>query len=130
MLADAVRKENPRLHNILLRGCVGDRAASAYLGFLSIVDQIPDVQQLKDNPDSFAIPEDPGMQYALVSACLATGLRGVREAATAVHNGGFDWLVQLLLRVRGDIREWGARSAVRRGIPLDEHTRSGDLILS
>jgi nitroreductase len=65
----------------------GDRAASAYLGFLSIVDQIPDVQQLKDDPDSFKIPEDPGMQFALVSACLAMGNRGVRDAALAVHAG-------------------------------------------
>jgi hypothetical protein len=38
--------------------------------------------------------------------------------------------VSLLLRCRGDIREFGARSAVRRGIPLDEHPQSRDLILA
>jgi hypothetical protein len=129
ILADAIRKDNPRLHNILLRGCVGDRAASAYLGFLSIVDKLPDIQLLKTDPDSFKVPEDPSMQYALVSACLATGARGVKDLAIAVHSGGFDWLVTLLMKVRGDIREYGARAAVRRGIPLDEHPKSHDLIV-
>jgi len=128
MLADEVRISDRRLHNILLRGCVGDRAASAYLGFLSIVDTLPDIAQLKANPDSYVVSGDPSIQYALVSACLATGARGVKDAAVAVHNGGFDWLVSLLMRVRGDLRSYGARSAVRRGIPLDEHPRSTELL--
>jgi hypothetical protein len=128
VLADSIRKDDPRLHNILLRGCVGEHAASAYLGFLSLVDQFPDIQQLKANPDSFTVPEQVNMQYALVSACLATATRGVRDVAIAVHSGGFDWLVSLLMRVRGDIKQWGATSAVRRGIPLDEHPKSHALI--
>jgi len=129
MLMEGNRKQDPALFNILLRGSVGDRAASAYLGFLSLVDRLPDIALLKTNPDAFALPTDPSEQYALVSACLATCTRGVKDVAIAVHSGGFDWLVTLLLKVRGDIREWGARSAVRRGIPLDEHPRSHDLIV-
>lgn len=129
ILAESERGGDARLHNILLRGCVGDRAASAYAGFLSLVDKLPDIQLLKSNPDAFPMPTDPSEQYALVSACLATCTRGVKDVAVAVHNGGFDWLITLLLKVRGDIKEWGARSAVRRGIPLDEHPKSHELIV-
>jgi hypothetical protein len=129
MLAEPVRATDKRLHNILVRGCVGDRAASAYMGFLSIIDKLPDIQQLKADPGSFKVPEDPSMQYALVSACLATAIRGVKDVAIAVHSGGFDWLVTLLLQCRGDICSYGARSAVRRGIPLDEHSKSHELII-
>jgi hypothetical protein len=130
VLADSIRKENPRLHNILLRGCIGERATSAYLGFLSLVDMLPDIQQLKDNPSAFVVPTNVNEQVALVSACLATCTRGVKDVAVAVHAGKFDWLVTLLMQVRGDIREWGARSAVRRGIPLDEHPKSHQLVIS
>jgi hypothetical protein len=94
------------------------------------VDKLPDIATLKANPDQFVVPEDPAVQFALVSACLATATRGVKDIAIAVHSGGFDWLVSLLLRCRGDIREFGARSATRRGIPLDEHPKSRDLILA
>ena len=129
ILAENARKVQPEIYRKLVRGSVGDRAASAYIGFLSIVDQLPDIQTLKINPDSFKVPEDCGIQFALVSACLATANRGVKDIAIAVHSGGYDWLVSLLLRCRGDIMSYGARSAVRRGIPLDEHPRSHELIL-
>ena len=129
VLADSIRKDDPRLHNILLRGCVGEHAASAYLGFLSLVDQFPDIQQLKADPEGFKVPEEVNMQYALVSACLATATRGVKDIAASVHAGGFDWLVSLLMRTRGDIRSYGARAAVRRGIPLDEHPYSQKLLV-
>jgi len=127
MLAEPVRARDPRLHNLLLKGCVGSAAASAYTGFLGVVDKLPDIKLLKMSPDKFKMPDDPSTQYALVSACLATATMGVRDIPAAVHSGGFDWLISLLLRVRGDIRSFGALSAVRRGIPLDEHSNSHTL---
>jgi len=129
-LAHPFRATKPEAFRKFVRGSVGDRAASTYFAFLQHVDKLPDIAAIKADPDSFKVPEDPAVQFALVSACLVTATRGVKDIAIAVHSGGFDWLVSLLLRCRGDIREFGARSAVRRGIPLDEHPQSRDLILA
>lgn len=112
-----------------VRGSVGDKAANAYFAFLQHVDRLPDLAALKANPEGFAVPDSAADQYALVSASLTTALVGVHDPEVAVHNGGFDWLVSLLLRCRGDIREYGATSANRRGIPLKEHAKSHQLFI-
>ena len=112
-----------------VEGSIGARAASAYFGFLTHVDRLPDINALKTDPDNFVLSADPASQYALVSACLATATRGVRDLAAATHAGAFDWLVSLLLRCRGDIQSYGARSAVRRGIPLDQLPAGATLLL-
>jgi hypothetical protein len=123
------RAQDPEVFKAAVVGSVGERAAAAFFGFLSHVDRVPDIAQLKANPDSFTVPSDPAAQFALVSACLATATRGVRDVPAALHGGGFDWLCSLLLRCRGDVRSYGARSAVRRGIPLDQHRDSCQLLL-
>jgi hypothetical protein len=122
-----IRKTTPETYKDAVRGSVGQATAAAYFGFLQHVDRLPSIEVLRANPDSFVVPKDAAQQYALVSACLATATRGIKDVAIAVHSGGFDWLVSLLLRCRGDIREFGARSAARRGIPLDEHPQSNQL---
>jgi hypothetical protein len=129
-LAHSFRTGKPEAFRKFVRGSVGDRTASTYFAFLQHVDKLPDIQSLRTNPDGFKVSDDPAVQFALVSACLASATRGIKDVAVAVHSGGLDWLVSLLLRCRGDIREFGARSAVRRGIPLDEHPQSRDLILA
>jgi len=129
-LLEPIRNADTETYRTAVRGSVGDRAASTYFAFLQHVDKLPDIQSLRTDPDGFKLSDDPAVQFALVSACLASATRGVKDVAVAVHSGGFDWLVSLLLRCRGDIREFGARSAVRRGIPLDEHPQSRDLILA
>ena len=129
-LAEPIRKTSPQTFLKFAKGTVGDRAALAYCAFLQHVDHLPDIGKLKADPDSYNVPSDPATQYALVSACLNTATSGVRDIPAAVHAGGFDWLVSLLLRCRGDIREYGARSAVRRGIPLDEHPQSNKLVIA
>lgn len=129
-LVEPFRKTKPEIYRIGVHGLVGDAAALAYFGFLQHVDKLPDITSLRANPDAFNVPSDPAAQFALVSACLNTGTRGITDIPAAVHSGGFDWLVSLLLRCRGDIREYGAMAAVRRGIPLDEHSRSRELVLT
>lgn len=129
-LLEPIRQVNKDVYRKAVKGSVGDRAASAYFGFLQHVDMLPDIATLRADPDGFKIPDDPASQFALVSACLSGATRGVKDLGIGVHSGGFDWLVSLLLRCRGDIREFGARSAVRRGIPLDEHPKSHALILA
>jgi hypothetical protein len=125
--AESTRLTDPAVYQAILRGSVGDVAATAYMGFLQHVDQIPDIKRIKANGAEGVKKLSPQKQYALVTACLATALTGVRDPKAAVHAGTYDWLVDLLLNVRGDIREFGARSAERRGIPLDEHPQSNQL---
>ena len=129
-LLEPLRKTEKEVYRKAVKGSIGDRAASAFFAFLQHVDKIPDVDSLKADPDAYKVPDDAASQFALVSACLAVATKGVKDIPIAVHSGGFDWLVSLLLRCRGDIREFGSRSAERRGIPLSEHPKSLDLILS
>lgn len=129
-LAEPLRLTDKQTYRSFVKGTVGDASAVAFFGFLNLVDQLPDIGRLKTSPDTFDVPSDPASQYALVSACLSTASRGVQDIPAAVHSGGFDWLVSLLLRCRGDIREYGAQSAIRRGIPLDQHHKSLSLLVS
>jgi hypothetical protein len=129
-LLEPLRKTEKETYRKAVKGSIGDRAASAFFAFLQHVDKIPDIASLKADPDAYKVPDDAASQFALVSACLAVATKGVKDIPIAVHSGGFDWLVSLLLRCRGDIREFGSRSAERRGIPLSEHPKSLDLILS
>ena len=128
MLAEQFRASDNACFRTFVKGSVGDAAALAYFAFLHHIDRLPDINALKRDAASFSMPTDPAQQFGLVSACLATAHRGVKDLGAAVHAGTFDWLVTLLLKCRGDIREFGARSAVRRGIPLDEHKDSHSLI--
>ena len=128
-LLEPIRKSAQDIYRKAVKGSIGDRAATAFFAFLQHVDKLPDIAALRANPDGFAVPDDAMSQFALVSACLSQATRGVKDIPIAVHSGGFDWLVTLLLKCRGDIREFGARSAERRGIPLSEHPKSHALIL-
>jgi hypothetical protein len=128
-LLSPLRKTQPQVFRTAVCGSVGDRAAAAFFGFLTHVDRLPDIAAIKSAPDGFDVPFDPAEQYALVSACLATATRGITDLPAAVHAGAFDWLCSLLLRCRGDIQSYGARSAVRRGIPLDQHHLGTQLLL-
>jgi hypothetical protein len=128
-LSEHSRKTKDRTYRQLVKGSIGDRAAMAYLSFLQHVDRLPDIASLKANPASFKVPADRSEQYALVSACLATALKGVRDAGVAVASGGFDWLLHLLQQCHGDIATYGAQSAVRRGIPLDQTAVGAVLVI-
>jgi hypothetical protein len=101
-------------------GRVGKRAATAYFAFLHHVDNLPDLAALKSDPN-YVVSTDTQKQYALTSAALSVTLSGIKDPATAVHAGSFDWIVRLLLQVRGDIREFGFNAAIARGVPLDQH---------
>jgi hypothetical protein len=46
------------------------------------------------------------------------------DPEAAVASGALDWLVErILLPARGEIRAYGFATALRCGIPLDQHPR-------
>lgn len=127
VLAEPARLTRPDLYRALVVGSVGHDTANAYMGFLSHVDRLPDIAALQRGAD-VPIPEDPASQFALVNACLIVALRGTKDAGVDVAAGKFDWFVDLLFKVRGDIRMFAALSAFRRKIPLDQHPKGSALI--
>jgi len=127
VLAEPARKSHPAAYRALVAGSVGRDAANAYFGFMANVDRLPDVNAIKRG-DPFDIPSDPATQFALVNACMSAIKPGA-DAGVEVAAGDFNWYVDLLLRVRSDIKMFGALCAVRRGVPLDQHPKSGELIL-
>ncbi len=46
-------------------GAVGEGAAAEYVGFLQIMENLPDYARIKKEPDAAEIPEDPATMYAL-----------------------------------------------------------------
>lgn len=127
VIAEPARLSRPDLYRALVVGSVGHDAANAYMGFLSHVDRLPDIASLQRGVD-IPIPEDPATQFALVNACLTVALRSTKDVGVDVAAGKFDWFVNLLFKVRGDIRMFAALSAFRVGIPLDQHPKGSALI--
>lgn len=46
-------------------GAVGEGAAAEYVGFLSIMESLPDYDSIKKDPENAEIPSDPATLYAL-----------------------------------------------------------------
>lgn len=55
----------PNAKRALITGAVGEGAAAEYLAFLTACDQLPDVETVLANPDTFELPDDPAVVYAL-----------------------------------------------------------------
>jgi hypothetical protein len=128
VLAEPYRLSKPHVYHALVVGSVGNDAANAYFGFMQHVDRLPDIKVLQSG-GKVDIPDDPAGQFALVNACLATLLRNKNDVGVDVAAGLYDWFVNLLFDVRGDIRMFGALSAYRSGIPLDQHSKAAALLV-
>lgn len=128
VLAEPIRKLQPETYKQFVIGSIGERSALPYFAFVQQVDRLPDLMALRSNYKSFVVPDSPAKQYELVSGCLAVLLRGIDDPNIAVHSGDYDWLIHILMNCRGDIREFGFRSAIRRGVPLDQHKNAINFI--
>ena len=126
VLAEHARKSQPAIYRALVTGSVGRFAANAYFGFLEHVDRLPDIQAIKRG-DHYVIPTDPAGQFALANACV-NFIKVGADAAIDLAAGHFDWFVDLLLQLRGDIRMFAAVALTNRGVPLDNHPKSHRLI--
>ena len=126
VLAESARLTDPSIYRMLVAGSIGRDAANAYFGFLRIVDTLPDIKAIQRG-ERYTLPIDPAGQFALANACV-NFIKVGPDAGADVAAGVFDWFVDLLLRMRGDIRMFAAVALVSRGVPLDNHPKSHDLI--
>lgn len=52
----------------LIKGTVGEGAAAELRSFLKVIQDLPSVDEIKLNPDTTKVPEEPATQYALTTA--------------------------------------------------------------
>ena len=129
-IMDSTRRDNRKSFARLVRGTVGDAAADAFLAFASHSDKVPDVAKLISG--EIELPADGAEQYAWANAILIHALNQCSKdrAATEVKKGGFDWLADLIKKMRGDIAAFVISSVINNEIPLDTHPAIADLYLA
>lgn len=111
---------------LTLEGFVGESAGRAAFAFIKLVgDLLPQLNAVRNGGD---VPMDPASQQALTHAALRVAKRETAaDPEAAVASGALDWLVNLLAACRGEIRAYGFATALRCGLPLDQHPRWREL---
>lgn len=91
----------------LLAGAIGEGAGREFFGYTQIFQHIPKIEQIKRNPDSISIPDDPSIQYAL------TGLISYHLSEKNIEQ-----LIKFLVRLNIDFQVIALRSAIARNRDL------------
>lgn len=53
---------------VLLNGTIGSGGTVEFLGFTQLVDSLPSMDAIKADPEGIAVPQEPGVLYALTGA--------------------------------------------------------------
>ena len=107
---------------------VGMEAGNACFAFMgTVAKQLPLLEKIKDGKADW--PSNEADQFALAHCALRQAkMDSGRDPEAAVASGSLDWLVErVLLPARNEITEWGFKTALAVGIPLDQHPRRVDL---
>jgi hypothetical protein len=116
--------EEPALLSLSLRGLVGEASGSAAYAFCqTIATMLTKLIPIRNGDEP--MPQDRSEQYALSFAALRKAKQEVgSDPEAAVASGAVDWLVNnVICATTGEIRKWTYDSAVRNGIPLNQHPR-------
>jgi MoxR-like ATPase len=81
-VSDVLTATPAHLRQRVVAGCVGDGPAAEFVAFLSLYQQLPDVDAVLSNPTAAPVPREPAVLYALVSALVER----VRAKAAPVSN--------------------------------------------
>lgn len=114
----------PALLSLSLRGLVGEASGSAAYAFCqTVASMLTKLIPIRNGDEK--MPEDRSEQYALSFAALRVAKQEVgSDPEAAVASGSLDWLVNnIICATTGEIRKWTYDSAVRNGIPLNQHPR-------
>jgi len=111
---------------LVLEGFVGESAGRAAYAFSELVVRL--LPLLSGIRAGGTVPTDAAEQHAIAHAAIRVAKRETSaDPAVAVASGALDWLVRLLAQCRGEIRAYGFDTAVRCGLPLDQHPRRAEL---
>lgn len=111
-----------------INGKVGKEAGQACYAFIqTVAKQLPLLDKIKAGDADW--PSNEADQFALAHCALRQVKRDAgKDPEAAVASGSVDWLVErVLLPARNEIKEWGFKTALSIGIPLDQHPRRVDL---
>ena len=87
----------------LVKGTVGEGAAAEFSGFVRLIKDLPNVNQVLIDPDSVKVPENPAAMYAMVTA--------LDSKATT---GNLDRIMKYTDRLPVEFQAVFVRSATRR----------------
>lgn len=107
-LSDAVQLRLPNDVQLpAFAGAVGEPAAVEFTGYLRIIEQAPDLDELLKSPEKAPIPEDPGILYAVVTGLVyKSNLKTWPAIATYAH--------RLFTHAQGEFSTYLIRDCVQR----------------
>jgi len=91
----------------LVKGTVGEGAAAEFSGFVRLIKDLPNINQVLIDPDSVKVPENPAAMYAMVTA--------LDSKATT---GNLDRIMKYTDRLPVEFQAVFVRSATRRDSKL------------
>ncbi len=99
----------------MIRGTVGEGAATEYAGFLKIYRHLPDLDDVIKHPDKAKLPEDdPATMYAITAALSAK-----------IDKGNFANVLRYINRMPKEYGVLGVRDAIYRNESLCETSEFG-----
>lgn len=116
--------DEPALLSLTLSGLVGEASGHAAYAFCqTVATMLPKLRAIRNGDEP--MPTDPSEQYALSFAAIRQAKQqSSNDPEAAVASGSLDWLVdKIICPSGGEIRKWTFDSAVRNGLPLDQHPR-------
>lgn len=91
----------------MVKGCVGDGAASEFIGYLRLITAMPDPDLIFTKPNEAPIPEETGIKYALMVALAARVTKKTNDAL-------FTYLNRADFKPHVDFAVMCARDAIAR----------------
>lgn len=104
--ADEIRREekNPKVAFELIKGTVGEGNGTEFWSFINLIDKLPSVDEIKLNPGTVPIPDQPATQYAVVTT-LATHTKDI---------SGFERFMIYIERMSKEFQTVYIRDAMRK----------------
>jgi hypothetical protein len=87
----------------MFAGTIGEGPATEYLAFLSLYENLPDIDGLLLNPEEADVPTDPGTLYAICSALVNRFADGK----------SFDQGIKYIARLPKEFEVFTVKSAVK-----------------
>lgn len=82
--------ETKDITKALMAGCIGEGAATEFLQYKKMFEEVPQIQEILDGPESVKIPKEPSLLYSLTLS-LVNYAKGNEDAVNAILVYGMRW---------------------------------------